>query len=226
LVAAVGVLWIYREVMLLVVGVPERYAHQALDMRADHLLIGCLLAVALYEGSFARLWSFVCRSPLMQVATLILLVAEEVVASAGLHRFRLWGGYILEPVLFVLLIPQLIAFRNGPLTRVLETPLMRYLGRISYSVYLYQQAVILSLLSRLQGTPTGLLLLACVGGAILFGSASYFLVEQPFLTLKDRFRRDKMPAPARMGRETIRVLLENDDLKPWRGDNVVRDGTE
>src|SRR5712692_3971513 len=29
----------------------------------------------------------------------------------------------------------------------------------------------------------------------------------------------------RVGRETIRVLLESHDLKPWRGKNVVRAGT-
>ena len=29
----------------------------------------------------------------------------------------------------------------------------------------------------------------------------------------------------RVGRETIRVLLESHDLKPWRGKNVVRGGT-
>ena len=30
---------------------------------------------------------------------------------------------------------------------------------------------------------------------------------------------------SRVGRETIRVLLESHDLKPWRGKNVVRGGT-
>jgi putative transposase len=29
----------------------------------------------------------------------------------------------------------------------------------------------------------------------------------------------------RVGRETIRILLESHDLKPWRGKNVVRSGT-
>jgi hypothetical protein len=29
----------------------------------------------------------------------------------------------------------------------------------------------------------------------------------------------------RVGRETIRALLESHDLKPWRGKNVVRGGT-
>ena len=30
----------------------------------------------------------------------------------------------------------------------------------------------------------------------------------------------------RVGRETIRVLLESHELKPWREKNVVRGGTE
>jgi len=29
----------------------------------------------------------------------------------------------------------------------------------------------------------------------------------------------------RVGRETVRILLESHDLKPWRGKNVVRDRT-
>jgi hypothetical protein len=31
---------------------------------------------------------------------------------------------------------------------------------------------------------------------------------------------------ARVGRETIRILLRNHDLKPWRGKKLVRGGTE
>jgi hypothetical protein len=30
---------------------------------------------------------------------------------------------------------------------------------------------------------------------------------------------------ARVGRETIRILLQNHELKPWREKNVVRGGT-
>lgn len=200
LLAAVGVLWIYREVMFLVLRVPQRYVYQALDMRADHLLIGCLLAVAVHQGSFARLWSFICRSPLMQVATLTLLVAEEFVAFSGLHaahfgeadrRFRFWGGFVLEPVLIMMLLPQLIAFKNGPITWLLETRPMRYLGRISYSVYLYQQIVTSAVARELADMPRGLVIAVSVGVAILLGTASYFLVELPFLRLKDRFHREK-----------------------------------
>ena len=42
------------------------------------------------------------------------------------------------------------------------------------------------------------------------------------LIAKEAVKRKLVP---RAGRETIRVLLENHDLKPWREKNVVRGGT-
>lgn len=43
------------------------------------------------------------------------------------------------------------------------------------------------------------------------------------LIAEQAVKRKLVPA---VGRETIRVLLQNHDLKPWRGKNVVRGGTE
>ena len=43
------------------------------------------------------------------------------------------------------------------------------------------------------------------------------------LIAQEAVKRKLVP---RVGRETIRVLLENHDLKPWREKNVVRGGTE
>ena len=43
------------------------------------------------------------------------------------------------------------------------------------------------------------------------------------LLTEEVMRRKLVP---RVGRETIRVLLESHDLKPWREKNVVRGGTE
>ena len=42
------------------------------------------------------------------------------------------------------------------------------------------------------------------------------------LLVEEVVKRKLVP---RVGRETIRVLLENHDLKPWREKNVVRGGT-
>ena len=43
------------------------------------------------------------------------------------------------------------------------------------------------------------------------------------LLAKEAVKRKLVP---QVGRETIRVLLESHDLKPWREKNVVRGGTE
>jgi transposase len=43
------------------------------------------------------------------------------------------------------------------------------------------------------------------------------------LIAEEAVRRKLTP---QVGRETIRVLLESHELKPWRGKNVVRRGTE
>jgi hypothetical protein len=43
------------------------------------------------------------------------------------------------------------------------------------------------------------------------------------LVVEEAVKRKLVP---RVGRETIRVLLESHDLKPWREKNVVRGRTE
>lgn len=42
------------------------------------------------------------------------------------------------------------------------------------------------------------------------------------LLTEEAIKRKLVP---RVGRETIRILLQNHDLKPWRGKNVVRSGS-
>jgi len=43
------------------------------------------------------------------------------------------------------------------------------------------------------------------------------------LIAEEAVRRKLTP---QVGRETIRILLQSHDLKPWRGKNVVRSGSE
>jgi peptidoglycan/LPS O-acetylase OafA/YrhL len=197
LVAAIPCLWIYRELMVFALHVNQGYVYEAFDMRADHLLMGCLLAVALAEGAFQKLWRFLCVFSWMPFVTVAFLVAEQSLAHAGISRYRDSVGFILEPLLVASLLPQLIAFRHGPITRVLEMKWMRYLGRISYSIYLYQQLVIYPVEKMFRGRPL-LTVVASVGTVMVCGTASYFLIERPFLKLKDRFRRSKVEGTTAM----------------------------
>lgn len=102
----------------------------------------------------------------------------------------LWA-YSLLNIWFMYLV-YIIAFENA-FTAMLELPILRYLGKISYGLYVYHFPVIwfveqwqsdFGFLSNL-GKPGVLLVSFAV--TILLASLSYYLLESPFLKLKDRF---------------------------------------
>ena len=64
---------------------------------------------------------------------------------------------------------------------------MRYLGRISYSIYLYQQLTVEIGDKLLAPYPLVIRLAGTVALTILVASGSFFLVERYFLLLKERF---------------------------------------
>ena len=84
--------------------------------------------------------------------------------------------------------------REGLFNRFLETRLLKYLGKISYGLYVYHLAVIW-FVSRIRdwwpysGEPLAKFLTALIAFplTVLIASMSYYLMEKPLLDLKDRF---------------------------------------
>jgi len=64
---------------------------------------------------------------------------------------------------------------------------VRYLGRISYSIYLYQQLVMIAPREWLSHFPAVVQLAALIAIIVALASASYFFVERPFLRIKNRY---------------------------------------
>jgi peptidoglycan/LPS O-acetylase OafA/YrhL len=201
LMAAIGVVWAWRAVLEFGIGIQEVWVYEAFDARADHLLMGCLLAVALYRGAAPRLFAWLCSSPMMPVFTLALLIGEV----AWTHSRQGSGPgtasrsfeFALRPLLIAALMTQWMAFARSPGWHWLNWKWLVYLGRISYSTYLYQQitpALVKPLTSRLPMVPP---IVITLPATILFASVSYFLIEKPFLGLKDRVgqRVPESPAP-------------------------------
>ena len=87
---------------------------------------------------------------------------------------------------------------------LLGHPLALWLGAISYGMFLYHDPFLDWLIARgfldsAPGLPYLDLMVVVVGGTILMGAASYYLVERPFLGLKDprgRPRPAERPPPA------------------------------
>jgi len=95
---------------------------------------------------------------------------------------------ILVAVLIVQWMPLSIKDKGW---RWLNHPWVVYLGTISYSVYLYQQLIPGIVEKVVRGMPGPVRLLAETCAILVVASLSYFVVERPFLRLKDRLPKEK-----------------------------------
>jgi len=185
---AILFVWIYR-LILQAAGVSPQYIYTAFDTRADHLLIGCALAICLRYHYFARFWTFICA----RTAYMLLPVTGMVLSAAAWVRYgdtyRNSIAFIIDPLFIAVLMAQLLATRDRRLAWM-DSPLLVYLGTISYSTYLYHklagEVVAKALADRV---PDALIVILGVAGTYAAASMSYHMIEKPCLLLRDRIRR-------------------------------------
>jgi peptidoglycan/LPS O-acetylase OafA/YrhL len=153
------------------------------DLRFDGLLTGAALALARNEtrGLIASgLTAMTRRAPITA------MTATLVVAGAFVPSVRSLPGYgVVGPTLthFAVagLIHLLVAGRAGLIGRVAEQPLSEWLGRRSYSLYLWNQVFFFGVSGAwFERLPWS------VVASIVFASLSYAMVELPALRLRDR----------------------------------------
>jgi peptidoglycan/LPS O-acetylase OafA/YrhL len=182
LLIAIPCIWIYR-IVLVGFGVHEGYIYAALDTRADQLLVGCALAIALFLQEGGVIWrALTVRGGL--AITLGLLAASSIATVAWGSTYRNTVGFITDPLLTAALLVQGIAAQPAWLN---WSP-VRYVGRISYSVYLYHMLAISSVgqLRLYSKLPYAFRLAASVAACIAVASVSYYVIERPFLIWKER----------------------------------------
>lgn len=153
--------------------------------RVDCMAIGGVGALLLHGRS--RALAAIYR-PAAQVAALVALVAVALLVGP---RFALW--HQVYAALFLVVILN-VASNPRPLV-ALESRLLRFLGRISYGLYMYHPgaiAVVLAVAGTwLRGAPGVAADAVAYGAALLLtvgvAAASYYGFERPFLRLKERF---------------------------------------
>jgi peptidoglycan/LPS O-acetylase OafA/YrhL len=185
LIVAIVAVWVHR-FSLIALGVHQGYIYEAFDTRADQLLVGCLLAWLLFDRKYPKFFQFICTTWMLMLllSALFLFGLAEVRYGA---TFRDVFAFTFEPALVAMLIPALISAKDSTVHRVLESLPVAGIGRISYSMYLYQQLVIGPAHKLTQAQPILVQALAATAATIFAALCSYYVVEKPFLRLKARF---------------------------------------
>ena len=183
LAAVVVCVWLYRVLLVEVFEVDQAYLYAAFDTRMDALLCGCLLAVAVWDGSAPGLarWTRAWWQPLLTLGALVALHAGD---TLGIPRYRDVILFAAGPPLIGLLLAQLIAQAGSPVWSWLDWRPLAYLGRISYGMYLYQQIVVHPVQRLLPEFPMLGQVVVVIAITTMLASASYFVIELPFLRLK------------------------------------------
>jgi peptidoglycan/LPS O-acetylase OafA/YrhL len=197
--AIIGV-WIYRSILHAGFKVSSVYIYEGFEARADHLLVGCLLAFALRRGWWTGFWRACCGHPALALLPIAGLGLSTLAHQRLGNDYRFLAAFVLDPLLVAVLLAQLIAFSDSPWWSWLNARWLRYLGTISYSTYLWQQPILDPVRRLLDGWPMASQLMVAL--ALIYGVAtgSYYLIEKPFLRLKERFSPAASAHAASFGR--------------------------
>jgi len=173
--------------------VNSNYANYATESNAFAVLAGCALALLIRQSRAARLPRFLLWRPLAALSLAGLLCAPAIPESTAIPWRSAW-----LPLLAILLLHS-ITFE----WRLLENRCMDFLGRISYSIYLWHMVASEVVLGHgLRGGPRAAALMAA---AISFGAASYYAIERPVQNWgRKRFlpkpKSEPVPEPASAAR--------------------------
>ena len=187
LIAAIVLVDVYRIVLFFKFQVNENWLERSFDCRVDHILVGCLLAVLIKRGVLLRFWNFLAARTWISLVSLALMVASIAMDFRFQLPYKFAFGFVVDPLLTAIFLVQVIAMGSTWLWGWLNWRVVRYLGQVSYGMFLYHMManrLVLNLVGRHSLWIHVPVVTAC---AVLLGACSFHLVEMRFLRLKSRF---------------------------------------
>jgi peptidoglycan/LPS O-acetylase OafA/YrhL len=177
-----------ERVTLLAGGTPWYRLYYAPDIRAAELAAGACAAALLVYHRESVAW-LARHTDLLGLIAAGLLVAMSVFAAPQRSLLYTAGATLLIVAVPLFLTASSLG-EGSKSSRLLTTRPFRWIGLISYSLYFWSGEAFLLVhlhhgsLRRIEYTPLAILL------GLLLASISYYVVERPFLRLKDRGRRE------------------------------------
>jgi peptidoglycan/LPS O-acetylase OafA/YrhL len=167
-----------------------------LHTAVDSIMVGCVLALILHKGLPPSIVTRVKSKVALPGALVFLFLISPLLTHRFKGMYQSTIGYTLDAMgVGLIILHASVLGPNKPLARVLSLPPLVFIGRLSYSWYLWQQLF----LTRLNHTWSGAfpISIICSFGAAL---ASHYVVERPFLRLKRKFQprvlANDLPRPA------------------------------
>ena len=188
IVAACVAILLWRAVAHWILSVSSDYTGMATDTRIDSILYGALLRV-LFETPWKITVVNILRMRVIRIIGVCIIILAFIIRDDGFRdtvRYSLQGIALMPLFTAVLMDPSDTLIR-----RILASPVMVLIGRLSYSIYLFH------LISRtpgemIFGSPWRIELV--VSGLLVTASISYLLlifVERPLGRLRHRLRRER-----------------------------------
>ena len=148
------------------------------DTRAQSLLVGAVLAILLAwhgplrAGAARLMLQFAALAGAIFTGWLWASTSDD---STLLYR----GGFLVSAVVIAVVIAAVVQPQRGPLGNLLSLSPLRWLGRISYGVYLWHWPVYLVLTPVRTGWHGAGLLTVQVAVTLALAIASYYVIENP-----------------------------------------------
>lgn len=164
-----------------------------LDARADALLVGCMAGVLITRGlvPVGRAWRLLIQT---SAALGALLVAASLAVVASTSDFLYYGGFTAIAVAVAAVIISLFHAPLRAFHALLEQPVLRWFGRLSYGLYLWHLPVYFLYDQVAPPFPFRsytlrlfLPFLIKFAASVAVAAASFYFIEQPALRLKRRF---------------------------------------
>jgi peptidoglycan/LPS O-acetylase OafA/YrhL len=161
--------------------------------RVAPLACGALLAYGetwLRTSPMRTLW---LGLTLVLVGTVLRLVCTAELVGSGFAVTRLVSFALASPGLVMACIAA--SERRGVVGWWLRSPPMRFIGRISYGLYLYHNVVyhwtgLYASPGDLQTLPVTQMIATAVGVTFVLATVSFYVIERPCLKFAARFRRE------------------------------------